>query len=199
MGHGDSFVTRDPWGIRPASYYFDDEIVVVASERAVIQTAMDVKVNQVQELKPGHALIIKKDGRITEELVRVPQERRSCSFERIYFSRGSDKSIYAERKKLGELLAKTILQKVDHDLEHTVFSYIPNTAETSFFGMMEGVRKELDQTKIKQILDLGDKVTPEDLDRILSVEPRVEKIAIKDVKMRTFIADDNSRDSYNFV
>ncbi len=194
VGHGDSFVTRDPWGIRPASYYFDDEIVVVASERAVIQTAMDVKVNQVQELKPGHALIIKKDGRITEELVRVPQERRSCSFERIYFSRGSDKSIYAERKKLGELLAKTILQKVDHDLEHTVFSYIPNTAETSFFGMMEGVRKELDQTKIKQILDLGDKVTPEDLDRILSVEPRVEKIAIKDVKMRTFIADDNSRD-----
>ncbi len=194
VGHGDAFVTRDPWGIRPACYYADDEIVVVASERPVIQTAMNVRSVQVKELKPGHALIIKKNGKVTEELVRVPQTRRSCSFERIYFSRGSDRKIYEERKELGRLLAKTILEKVDYDIDNTVFSYIPNTAETAFYGMMEGVRREMDQVKKQQILDLGKEITPEKLDEILSREPRVEKIAIKDVKMRTFIADDDSRD-----
>nr|WP_319401646.1 amidophosphoribosyltransferase [uncultured Carboxylicivirga sp.] len=194
IGHGDAFVTRDPWGIRPAWYYQDDEIVVVASERPVIQTAMNVRSVQVQELKPGHALIIKKDGTVTEELVRVPQKRTSCSFERIYFSRGSDKKIYLERKSLGRLLAKTLLEKVNYDIENTVFSYIPNTAETAFYGMMDGIRQELDQEKKRKILEKGKDITPEELDKILAVEPRVEKIAIKDVKMRTFIADDNSRD-----
>ncbi len=194
IGHGDAFVARDPWGIRPACYYQDDEIVVVASERPVIQTAMNVRSTQVKEIKPGHALIIKKDGTVTEELVRVPQKRTSCSFERIYFSRGSDKKIYTERKELGRLLAKTLLEKVDYDVENSVFSYIPNTAETAFYGMMEGVREELGQYKKQQILDKGKDITPEELDKILSVEPRVEKIAIKDVKMRTFIADDSSRD-----
>jgi len=194
VGHGDAFVARDPWGIRPACYYQDDEIVVVASERPVIQTAMNVRSTQIKEIKPGHALIIKKNGKVTEELVRVPQTRKSCSFERIYFSRGSDRTIYNERKMLGHLLAPKILEKVNHDLENTVFSYIPNTAETAFYGMMEGVRKEMDQVKKQQILDLGDKMTPEALEEILNIEHRVEKIAIKDVKMRTFIADDNSRD-----
>ncbi|MBI9063457.1 MAG: amidophosphoribosyltransferase [Marinilabiliaceae bacterium] len=194
VGHGDAFVARDPWGIRPACYYQDDEIVVVASERPVIQTAMNIRSTQIKEIKPGHALIIKKNGKVTEELVRVPQTRKSCSFERIYFSRGSDRTIYTERKMLGRLLAPKILEKVSHDVENTVFSYIPNTAETAFYGMMEGVRKEMDQVKKKQILDLGDKMTPEALEKILNREPRVEKIAIKDVKMRTFIADDNSRD-----
>ncbi|MBS2212792.1 amidophosphoribosyltransferase [Carboxylicivirga mesophila] len=194
VGHGDAFVTRDPWGIRPACYYADDEIVVVASERPVIQTAMNVRSVQVKELKPGHALIIKKNGKVTEELVRVPQTRRSCSFERIYFSRGSDRKIYEERKELGRLLAKTILEKVDYDIENTVFSYIPNTAETAFYGMMEGVRREMDQVKKQQILDMGSDIDADKLDKILSLEPRVEKIAIKDVKMRTFIADDDSRD-----
>lgn len=194
VGHGDAFVARDPWGIRPACYYQDDEIVVVASERPVIQTAMNVRSTQIKEIKPGHALIIKKNGKVTEELVRVPQTRKSCSFERIYFSRGSDRTIYSERKMLGHLLAPKILEKINHDLENTVFSYIPNTAETAFYGMMEGVRKEMDQVKKQRILDLGDKMTPEALEEILNLEPRVEKIAIKDVKMRTFIADDNSRD-----
>ncbi len=194
VGHGDAFVARDPWGIRPACYYQDDEIVVVASERPVIQTAMNVRSTQIKEVKPGHALIIKKNGKVTEELVRVPQTRKSCSFERIYFSRGSDRTIYQERKDLGRLLAPKILEKINYDLENTVFSYIPNTAETAFYGMMEGVRKEMDLVKKQRILDLGDKMTPEALEEILNLEPRVEKIAIKDVKMRTFIADDTSRD-----
>jgi amidophosphoribosyltransferase len=194
IGHGDAFVMRDPWGIRPTSYYYDDEIVVVASERPVIQTAMKVKYNQVQELKPGHALIIKKDGRVTEELVQVPQTRRSCSFERIYFSRGSDKDIYQERKALGRLLAPTILKMVDYDIENTVFSYIPNTAETAFFGLVKGIRDILNTEKIRKIKELGGNATDEQIHNILSLEPRVEKIAIKDVKMRTFITDDSSRD-----
>lgn len=194
VGHGDAFVTRDPWGIRPAWYYHDEEIVVVASERPVIQTAMDVRSVQINELKPGHALIIKKNGKVSEELVRVPQKRKSCSFERIYFSRGSDRTIYNERKDLGRLLAKTILEKINYDIENTVFSYIPNTAETAFYGMMEGVRKEMDIVKKKQILDLGADINPEKLGKILGLKPRVEKVAIKDVKMRTFIADDDSRD-----
>ncbi len=194
VGHGDAFVMRDPSGIRPASYYADDEIVVVASERPVIQTALNVKAVDVKELKPGNALIIKKDGRVSEELVRVPQERKSCSFERIYFSRGSDRDIYMERKQLGKLLTPIILEKINYDLENTVFSYIPNTAETAFYGMIEGIREYLDQEKKSQILALGSDLTPEALSKILAVEPRVEKVAIKDVKMRTFITDDSSRD-----
>ncbi len=194
FGHGDSFVARDPWGIRPASYYIDDEIVVVASERAVIQTAMNVAIRDVQELKPGHALVVKKNGDVSEEMVRVPQERRSCSFERIYFSRGSDKDIYQERKMLGKLLAPTLLKMVDYDLEKTVFSYIPNTAETAFYGMIYGVRVECDKIKIDKIKKLGADITDEQLEEIMQVEPRVEKMAIKDVKMRTFIADDETRD-----
>jgi amidophosphoribosyltransferase len=194
VGHGDAFVERDPWGIRPASYYVDDEVVVVASERAVIQTAMNVAIGDIKELKPGHALIVKKNGEVSEELIRVPQERRSCSFERIYFSRGSDKYIYQERKELGRLLAPKLLDKVNFDLERTVFSYIPNTAETAFYGMIEGVRNEVNKDKIEKIKALGSELTDEKLHEIMHVQPRVEKMAIKDVKMRTFIADDESRD-----
>ncbi len=194
FGHGDAFVARDPWGIRPASYYIDDEIVVVASERAVIQTAMNIGIREVQELRPGYALVIKKNGEVKEEEVRVPQERRSCSFERIYFSRGSDKYIYQERKELGRLLAPTLLEKVNYNIERTVFSYIPNTAETAFYGMVDGVRKLVNERKIDQILDEGKELTREKLSEIIHVQPRVEKMAIKDVKMRTFIADDESRD-----
>jgi len=194
MGHGDAFVARDPWGIRPASYYIDDEIIVVASERPVIQTALNVGIREVKELKPGHALILKKNGDVSEELIRVPQERRSCSFERIYFSRGSDKYIYQERKELGRLLAKTLLEKVNYNLKDTVFSYIPNTAETSFYGMMDGVRDLTTQWKLDRIMELKNEMDREHIDEILKVQPRMEKIAIKDAKMRTFIADDASRD-----
>jgi amidophosphoribosyltransferase len=194
FGHGDAFVTRDPWGIRPASYYANDEFVVVASERPVIQTALNVRSVEVKELKPGHALIIKKDGQVSEEMVTVPQEKKSCSFERIYFSRGSDRDIYKERKELGRLLSPIILDKINFDLENTVFSYIPNTAETAFYGMMEGVREHLDVEKTKKIMALGNNLNEEKVTKILSLEPRIEKVAIKDVKMRTFIADDTSRD-----
>jgi amidophosphoribosyltransferase len=194
IGHGDAFVLRDPWGIRPAYYYADDEIVVVASERPVIQTVMNVSWKSVQEVKPGGALIVRRDGTLSEEMVRVPQERKSCSFERIYFSRGSDRDIYLERKKLGHLLAPTIMKAVDNDLENTVFSYIPNTAETAFSGMMEGIRDLLLEWKKDKIHALGGNMTEEAISEIISVEPRIEKVAIKDVKMRTFITDDSSRD-----
>ncbi len=194
IGHGDAFVTRDPWGIRPASYFYNDEFVVVASERPVIQTAFNVKANDVKELQPGHALIIKKDGRVSIEMVSVPQQRKSCSFERIYFSRGSDKAIYLERKELGRLLAPKVLDMVGYDLVNTVFSYIPNTAETAFYGMMEGVREYLLKWRVKRISELGISPTPDKIQKILELEPRVEKIAVKDVKMRTFITNDTSRD-----
>lgn len=194
IGHGDAFVVRDPWGIRPAFYYYDDEIAVVASERPVIQTVMNVQVGKVQEINPGEALIIKKDGRISKELIRVPYKRTSCSFERIYFSRGSDRDIYKERKELGRLLSGEILKAIDYDFENTVFSYIPNTAETAFYGMIEGVRDYLVDWKIKEIRKKNGSLTDEDIKRIISFEPRIEKIAIKDVKLRTFIADDASRD-----
>ncbi len=194
LGHGDAFVARDPWGIRPAYYYADDEIVVVASERPVIQTVMNVAWNQVSEIKPGHALIVKVNGAVSEELIRVPQTRKSCSFERIYFSRGSDRDIYQERKKLGFLLAPTLLKAVDNDLKNTVFSYIPNTAETAFLGMMEGIRTHLLDWKKAKIHALGTELTEEAITEIISIQPRMEKIAVKDVKMRTFIADDSSRD-----
>ena len=194
IGHGDAFVFRDEHGIRPAHYYMDDEIVVVASERPVIQTALNIKIGEVKELKPGYALIIKKDGTVSEELVKVPQERKSCSFERIYFSRGSDKDIYQERKELGKLLAPILLKKVNYDVANTVFSYIPNTAETAFYGMIEGIRTKLNIKKQERIKALGPNITDAQLETILSEEPRVEKIAIKDVKMRTFITSDKSRD-----
>src|SRR5690554_6634995 len=185
---------RDPNGIRPASDYMDDEIVVVASERPVIQTALNVRACEVQELKPGNALIIKKDGRVSEEVVNVPHERRSCSFERIYFSRGSDKTIYLERKELGRLLAPRVLERVGYNLRDTVFSYIPNTAETAFYGMMEGVREYLVDWRMEQLRLLMSEPKTEAIKEVLSLEPRVEKIAIKDVKMRTFITADSSRD-----
>jgi amidophosphoribosyltransferase len=194
IGHGDLFVTRDPWGIRPAFYYHDDEIVVVASERPVIQTVMNVKYDKVQEVNPGEAVIVKKDGRINKVMIRVPHQRKACSFERIYFSRGSDRDIYNERKNLGRYIAPIILEKVNYNLADTVFSYIPNTAETAFYGMMEGVREHLLNWKKKQIKALNGNLTEEKIAEIIAVEPRMEKIAIKDVKLRTFIADDNSRD-----
>jgi len=194
VGHGDSFVVRDPWGIRPAHYYFDDEIVVVASERAVIQTVMNVGVEKVKEVNPGEALIIKKNGLISNEMIRVPHKKTSCSFERVYFSRGSDKDIYKERKELGRLLCPAILKTIDYNFEDTVFSYIPNTSETAFYGMIEGVKNYLVDWKIDEIKKKNGSLTNEDIKRIISFEPRVEKIAIKDVKLRTFIADDASRD-----
>ena len=194
LGHGDMFVTRDPWGIRPAYYYYDDEIVVVASERPVIQTVMNVAWDSIKEVDPGYALIVKKNGEISCKMVRVTMEKRACSFERIYFSRGSDRDIYNERKALGQLLAPIILEKVDYDFENTVFSYIPNTSETAFYGLVEGVRKHLFRWKKDQIHQLNGNLTEEKIAKIMSVEPRVEKIAIKDVKLRTFIADDAGRD-----
>ncbi len=194
IGHGDAFVTRDPWGIRPAHYYCDDEIVVVASERPVIQTVMNVKYDEIHEVKPGEALIVKRDGNVSTQMVRVPHKRKSCSFERIYFSRGSDKDIYHERKELGRLLAPTILKAVNYDIDKTVFSYIPNTSETAFYGMMKGVDQHVIQWKKDQIKGRNGKLSEEELVEIISKEPRIEKIAIKDVKLRTFIADDASRD-----
>lgn len=193
IGHGDAFVVRDPWGIRPAFYYQDEEIVVAASERPVIQTVMNIPYDQVREIKPGHALIVKKEGLITEEMIRILQERSSCSFERIYFSRGSDKDIYNERKVLGRLLAPVILAQTNYDFENTIFSYIPNTSETAFYGMVEGIREYLAGWKIREIRRRNGSLTDQEIMEIISVEPRVEKIAIKDVKLRTFIADENSR------
>jgi len=194
FGHGDAFVMRDPWGIRPAFYYYDDEIVVVASERPVIQTVMNVRADDVSEVKPGEALIIKKDGSVSSKMIRVPHTRRSCSFERIYFSRGSDKDIYQERKMLGSLLSPAVLKSIDYDIENTVFSYIPNTSETAFYGLVHGVRQYCVDWKIKQLKAHNGSITNEIMEAVLSVEPRVEKLAIKDVKLRTFIADDASRD-----
>lgn len=194
IGHGDSFVARDPWGIRPAFYYADDEIVVAASERPVIQTALNIHGYEVKELLPGHALIVKKDGTVSDEIVRVSEERRSCSFERIYFSRGSDREIYQERKNLGRLLAPILLNKVNYDIKNTVFSFIPNTAETAFYGLQEGVRKEIKQRQFEEVLSESKNVTSEQLKEIMMSEPRFEKIAVKDVKMRTFISADSGRD-----
>ncbi len=197
FGHGDAFVMRDPWGIRPAFYYYDDEICVVASERPVIQTAINVRYAQVKELLPGHAIIIKKDGTISDALVRVPQQRKSCSFERIYFSRGSDRDIYHERKQLGYLMAPMLLKRVNYDIDNTVFSYIPNTAETAYMGLTDGVRHEIKKRQCEQILAEQKKNGSIDSNRIIEImshEPRFEKIPIKDVKMRTFISADSGRD-----
>jgi amidophosphoribosyltransferase len=194
VGHGDAFVMRDPAGIRPAFYYIDDEVVVVASERPVIQTIFNVRTDNVMELPPASAIIIKASGETTIEKIREETELRKCSFERIYFSRGTDKTIYRERKKLGELLADQVLRTVDYDLDHTVFSYIPNTAESAFYGLIKGVENYLNQVKIDHILSRGKYLTKEELEKIINQRPRIEKIAVKDAKLRTFITEDTSRD-----
>jgi amidophosphoribosyltransferase len=194
LGHGDAFVFRDPAGIRPAYFYEDDEIVVVASERPVIQTVFNVPFENVQELQPGRALIIKKNGIITEEEIIIPTIKKACSFERIYFSRGSDAEIYQERKELGKLILPAVLDVIDNDTDNTVFSYIPNTAETSFYGMVEAANDFLNQRKNQFILDNRKTLTKEKLEEILAVKIRTEKIAIKDAKLRTFITEDSSRD-----
>jgi amidophosphoribosyltransferase len=194
VGHGDAFVMRDPAGIRPAYYYIDDEVVVVASERPVIQTIFNVRTDDVNELPPASAIIIKASGETSIEKLRDETEQRKCSFERIYFSRGTDKAIYRERKKLGELLTQQVLKVVDYDLDHTVFSYIPNTAESAFYGLIKGVEDYLNQVKIDHILSRGKYLTREELEKVIQQRPRVEKIAVKDAKLRTFIAEDKGRD-----
>ncbi|WP_207422452.1 class II glutamine amidotransferase [Desertivirga brevis] len=193
FGHGDAFVMRDPAGIRPAYYYIDDEVVVVTSERPAIQTAFNVPFDSVKEIKPGHALIIKKNGVITEEQFREPLVQKSCSFERIYFSRGSDAAIYNERKQLGRLLCPQILDSVNNDLKNTVFSFIPNTAEVAFYGMVDGLHKYIKRVQKDTLLKRADKISDEELEEMLNMAPRVEKIAIKDAKLRTFITQDADR------
>lgn len=194
LGHGDSFVLRDPSGIRPAFYYKDDEVVAVASERPVIQTAFNVKLEDVKELEPGKALITRRNGKVFTKRIIKPLEKRSCSFERIYFSRGNDADIYQERKTLGRLLMPKVLKAINYDTAHSVFSYIPNTAETSFFGMVEAAQDELNRQKTKKILLQKDTLTVKGLSEILSQKLRTEKIAVKDAKLRTFITEDSSRD-----
>lgn len=193
IGHGDSFVIRDPEGIRPAFYYQDDEVVVVASERPAIQTAFDVHISKVHEIKPGNALVVKYNGKIINKRFIEKRTRAACSFERIYFSRGTDRDIYLERKKLGELLTKDVLKAVNNDYDHTVFSFVPNTAETAFFGLMEGIEKALNKHKKEKIVALGKELKQKKLEKILAKKARVEKIVVKDAKQRTFIADTTSR------
>jgi amidophosphoribosyltransferase len=194
LGHGDAFVLRDPAGIRPAYYYKDDEVVVVASERPVIQTVFNVAFENVKEIDPGNALILKKDGDMSISEILTPLRRKSCSFERIYFSRGSDAEIYQERKELGRLIMPKVLSAINHDTENSVFSFIPNTAETSFYGMLDAAQNELNKQKNAAILKEANTLTPERLSEIQAHKIRTEKIAIKDVKLRTFITDDSSRD-----
>jgi len=194
IGHGDAFVLRDPNGIRPCYYYHDDEIAVVTSERPTMQTAFNLDLEHIRELQPGNALIIKKNGDINEVNINESVSKTSCSFERIYFSRGSDIKIYQERKELGRTLVTDILKAVDYDLKNTVFSYIPNTAETAFYGMMSGVEDYLRHIKHKKILAMGNNIDAEKLTEILSIKPRAEKLAIKDAKLRTFITSDSERD-----
>lgn len=193
IGHGDAFVLRDPVGIRPAFWYADEEVIVAASERPALQNAFNLDVDQVRELQPGHALIIKANGQFEEAFIRTPEPRRSCSFERIYFSRGSDADIYRERIRLGQYITPHILKAIDNDLDNTIFSYIPNTAEVAFLGMIKGLEDHLDTEKKSAILALGANPDPAALDRILGRRARVEKLAIKDAKLRTFITQDNSR------
>jgi amidophosphoribosyltransferase len=194
IGHGDAFVLRDPNGIRPAYWYEDDEVVVVASERPVIQTAFKADISDVKEVQPGHALIIKKNGSVSEQVVIEPKERKACSFERIYFSRGSDADIYRERMKLGDLVFDKILPAINYDLHNTVFSYIPNTAEIAFYGLIKRAEDHINQHKKEKILALGSRATPEQLDEILAMRARIDKLAIKDAKLRTFITQDADRD-----
>ena len=193
-GSGDMFSFRDPRGIRPAFYYADDEIVVVASERPVIQTAMNVQVGQVRELQPGECLVVNRQGNMHIEQILPPLNYSACSFERIYFSRGSDVDIYRERKELGRHLAPQILKSIDYDLEHTVFSFIPNTAEVAWYGMLEGLDSYLSEQKLARIRQAGEHLTDEELRHILSLKVRSEKVAIKDIKLRTFIAEGDTRD-----
>ena len=192
FGHGDAFVLRDPNGIRPAFWYADDEVVVAASERPVIQTAFHVPVEDVREIEPGHALIVKCNGKISMDMVRVPQEKRSCSFERIYFSRGSDKDIYRERLELGRSVVPVVLNSIDYDLDNTVFSFIPNTAEVSYYGMIKGLEEYHNDLKVDRIKAL-DGGSEEQIRSILNERVRVEKVAIKDAKLRTFITQDSDR------
>ncbi len=194
LGHGDAFVLRDPAGIRPTYYYKDDEVVVIASERPAIQTVFNVQFEDVKELEPGHAILIKKNGKTAIKQILEPTERKACSFERIYFSRGSDKEIYQERKELGRLIFPKILKSIDEDIKNTVFSYIPNTAETSFFGMVKEAQNYMNKKKEEQILSIGSSITQEQLHEILDIRPRIEKVAIKDAKLRTFITQDSGRD-----
>ncbi|WP_299675552.1 amidophosphoribosyltransferase [uncultured Dokdonia sp.] len=194
LGHGDAFVLRDPAGIRPAYYYEDEEVAVVASERPVIQTAFNVDFDDVKELDPGSALIVKKNGKLSIKKVLEPLTRKACSFERIYFSRGSDAEIYKERKLLGRLLMPEVLKSIDHDTKNTVFSFIPNTAETSFYGLVEAAQDELNKQKGEELLASKENLDKEAIERILSRKLRTEKIAIKDAKLRTFITEDSSRD-----
>lgn len=194
IGHGDAFVLRDPAGIRPTYFYKDEEVVVVASERPAIQTVFNVEFDDIKELDPGKAIIIKKDGSLKLKDILKPLPRKACSFERIYFSRGSDAEIYEERKKLGRLLFPEILKSISYDLQNTVFSYIPNTAETCFFGMVKEAQDYLNRKKEELILEEGSEITKEKLHQILDIRPRIEKVAIKDAKLRTFITEDSSRD-----
>ncbi len=194
LGHGDAFIMRDPVGIRPAFYYLDNEVAVAASERPVIQTAFDLKTEDVKELKPGHVLIIKKNGKIDEVQFTEPKVKKACSFERIYFSRGTDRDIYRERKHLGRLLAPAILKSINYDIENTVFSYIPNTAAVAFKGLIEELNIFCNKIKKDRIIELGQDITQEKLDEIFSFSIRVEDIAVKDVKLRTFITKDSTRD-----
>ena len=194
IGHGDAFVLRDPSGIRPAYYYADEEVVVVASERPAIQTVFNVPFELVKELDPGSAILVKKNGEMNIKQILGPLERKACSFERIYFSRGSDKEIYQERKALGKYLFPQILDSIKGDIRNTVFSYIPNTAETSFFGMVREAQNHMNREKEAQILAIGRNITSAELHEILEVRPRIEKVAIKDAKLRTFITQDSGRD-----
>ena len=194
LGHGDAFVVRDPNGIRPCFYYHDDEIAVVTSERPAIQTGFNIPIRDIKELGRGNALIIKKDGGISEVNIIPQAENKACSFERIYFSRGNDKDIYKERKRLGYLLADKIMKSVNNDFEKTVFSYIPNTAAVSFYGMLDGINDLLNIYKINQIKKIGPEITETQLENILSIQPRRERVAVKDAKLRTFITEDSNRE-----
>jgi amidophosphoribosyltransferase len=194
VGHGESFIMRDPWGIRPAYYYENDEMIVAASERPVIQTAFNASAKDIHELEPGNAIIVNSEGILSKHMIRIPKEKRSCSFERIYFSRGSDIDIYNERKKLGEYIVPIVLKAVNNDFDNTVFSYIPNTAETAFYGMIKGLEDVLTNQKIKTIRNAKTALSHEAMAELLNKRPRAEKIAIKDVKLRTFISQDEGRD-----
>lgn len=195
IGHGDAFVMRDPSAIRPAFYYHDDEVAVVSSERPAIQTAFNIHISKVQELPGGHAFIVKKNGEVSIKPFTEPRERKACSFERIYFSRGTDRDIYLERKKLGEQLTESVLQSVKYNFDKTVFSFVPNTAESAFYGLMKGVDKALNRVKEEQILELVAKkeLKPKKIAKILNKTSRVEKIVVKDEKLRTFITADSAR------
>ena len=194
LGHGDAFIMRDPSGIRPAYYYQDDEVIVATSERPAIQTAFNIGHENIKEITPGHALVIKKSGAVSEVKVREPLEKKACSFERIYFSRGTDIDICNERKELGRTVCPTILESIDYDIKNSVLSFIPNTAETAFYGMIRGIESYLNDVKKDKIKALGNNPDPDKLSEIMTIQPRVEKVAIKDAKLRTFITDDQQRD-----